>query len=332
MSLTVRKFVIAIMASALILCLACGVTRGSSERIVFTSDRDGNQEIYSIGTDGEDEKNLTASNADEFAPRLSPHQNSIAFLSENNETETSIDVMRSDGSQRIHITDTGTHNSDPRWSPDSERIVFLSRRGGGSTIILTSKDGSGSTPMTSASADEVGDWSDNGEFVIYTIKEGPLLGIYIRNPDGVNEFRMTNQFDYSPRWSPDSKQVAFLSTRGGNVDLYVMSADGGDLVQITDNSTPEYDISWSPSSEYIAFVSERDGNPEIYSASRNGKAIRRLTFNTSADNQPVWSPEGDRIAFVSFLDGDGDIYVMDADGDNQKRLTNNNAQDKDPDW
>ena len=317
----------------LVLAVAAAGCATEGSRIVFTSDRDGNLEIYSISSSGDDEKNLTQSQLDEFSPIVSQNRRLVAFLAGAGGSEKSaLEVMRSDGSNRTQVADGEMLLADHRWSPDSDRIAFLAIQGDRKNVMVGHVDGAGSGLLTAIEGDEVGDWSRNGEYVAFALKDRDGQGIYIRNPDGVNELRLSDQPDYSPRWSPSSKQIALLSTRDGNPELYVMDADGSNVLRLTKTDGAEYDIAWSPRGRRILFVSEQDGNPEIYSVASDGSDMSRLTYNTVVDNQPAWSPSGQTVAFVSYLDGDADIYVMDADGSNQKRLTQNDADDTDPSW
>lgn len=316
--------VIAVFAAALTGCAA------ERSTILFTSDRDGNLEIYSISSTGEDEKNLTESHRDEHSPLLSQNRRMVAFLT-GVSNRSALEVMRVDGSERAQIAN-GELLSHHRWSPAGERMAFLGTQDERKRVMVGFTDGSGSGLLTSIEAEEIGDWARNGEYVSFVLRDVDGQGIYVRNPDGVNELRLTDQPDYSPRWSPSSRQIAFLSTRDGNPELYVMDADGTNVTRLTNTEGSEYDISWSPRGRRILFVSEQDGNPEIYSVANDGSDMTRLTYNTVVDNQPVWAPSGQKIAFVSYLDGDAEIFVMDADGSNQNRLTDNDAEDTDPSW
>ncbi len=317
------------LVMVLVLAVTGCATEGS--RIVFTSDRDGNLEIYSISSSGEDETNLTQSNQDEYSPIVSQNRRLVAFLTGGSD-KSALEVMRLDGSERTQVADGEMMISDHRWSPGNDRIAFLGVNEDRSSVMVGATDGSGSGLLTAIEGDEVGDWSRNGEYVAFALRDWNSQGIYVRNPDGVNELRLSDQPDYSPRWSPSSRQIAFLSTRDGNPELYVMDADGANVLRLTETQEAEYEIAWSPRGRRILFVSEQDGNPEIYSIASDGSEMTRLTYNTVADNQPTWSPSGQRIVFVSYLDGDADIYVMDADGSNQNRLTQNDADDTDPSW
>ena len=324
----VRVALVALGLVATTLTLACSAP---GPPIFFESDRDGNMEIYSIDPSGEHETNFTNSDQDEFNPVVSPDRRSIAFISGSPDSNT-IEVMTVSGSERVAVTQANVRHSNVTWSPDSDRIAYTMDQGGQHQLMVVKKDASMLGLLTTIPAQEVGDWSRNGESVAFAVRNGAGRGLYIRNPDGVNEFRLTDQPDSSPRLSPDSKRIAFISARDGNDELYMIDVDGSNLARVTQTDAPEYDISWSPNGQTILFVSEKDGNPEIYSVSRNGSKLTRLTFNAIVDRYPVWSPSGDRIAFVSHLDGDADIFIMNSDGGDQRRLTLNNAMDTRPSW
>ncbi|MFP6651983.1 MAG: hypothetical protein VCA17_07165, partial [Dehalococcoidia bacterium] len=232
--------------------------------IVFTSDRDGNLEIYSVNANGEKLTNLTNSLTREFAPVVSPNRRLVSFLS-GVLGDTAVEVMRIDGTERSRLTQGSAEHSSQRWSPSNDRIAYVKNDGANSNIYMTLVSEEKTALLTSIAGYQVGGWSSDGNSVAFTVQSGPDQGIYIRNPDGVNEFRVTEAPDYNPIWSPDSRKLAFLSTRDGNPEIYIMDADGGNLKRLTESDAPEYDISWSPNSQSILFVSERDGNPEIYS-------------------------------------------------------------------
>ena len=145
--------------------------------------------------------------------------------------------------------------------------------------------------------------------------------------------RLTNDdaADWAPDWSPDGQRIAFESDRDGDLEIYVMNADGSGVTRLTDHDAPDALAAWSPDGQRIAFMSARDGDFDIYVMNADGSGVTRLT-NDADDWWPAWSPDGQRIAFESERDGDGEIYVMNADGSGVTRLTNNDAGDGVPAW
>src|SRR5215213_6366659 len=65
-------------------------------------------------------------------------------------------------------------------------------------------------------------------------------------------------------------KIAFLSSRDGNTELYLMRADGSGQTRLTNTPTDEGDFDWSPTGDKIVFISQRDGNEEVYVMNANG--------------------------------------------------------------
>ncbi len=332
-SFQMRFLMIATMVLALAF-LGCS-SIGSGQPIVFNSDREGNLEIFSVDPQNADLVNLTQSNDSEFGPAVSPDGKSLAFIvgsTDNNAMHViSLDSGKSIERNSLSIYHGG--HRDHRWSPSSERIAYLVQNGSDPEAYIVTADGESTMELTSIKADEIGGWSYDGSTVAFVIRHDPdAQGIYLRNPDGVNQVRLTNTSDYSPVWSPNAHKLAFLSDRDGNPEVYVMNTDATEQQRLTQTQSSEYDIAWAPDGRKIAYVSERDGNAEIYVVDIRSGETSRLTRNNVRDDQPVWSRDSKQIAFVSYLDGDGEIVVMDANGRNQKRLTNNSYDDFSPSW
>lgn len=294
-------------------------------KIVFDSERDGDQEIYVMNPDGSNQQRLTHRKGPDRHPAWSPDRKRIAFASDRDRTVT-LYVMNADGSNVTRLTrSTGTHDAawSPEWSPDGKRILFQSDR------------------------------------------DGNEEDIYVMDADGSNVRRLTHtpgtgKFSSDQAWSPDGNWIAFDSNRDGNVEIYVMSSDGSNVKRLTDTpgrNAHSYKPHWSPDGKQIVFGSTRDRSSatwvevvEIYVMNSDGSNVRRLTQSTDkgdTSSDPRWSPDGKKIAFLS---GPGtkhrdssktrmaqwlesrDIYVMNADGSNVRRLTFTKGHNAHPDW
>ena len=253
------------------LLAACG-TPAPAARIAFTSDRDGNEEIYVVntaplegGTGGTGLTNLTNNPDFDGFPACSPDGCLIAFLSER-DGNGEIYVMNADGSGQTRLTDNPAIDSEPAWSPDGKRIAFTSDRDGNSEIYVMSADGSGQTNLSNNPA---GDWLSIPEQAFYL----------------------------PSAWSPDGKRIAFESSRDGNGEIYVMNSDGTGQTNLTNNPAGDSTPAWSPDGSRIAFVSDLDGSVEIYGmnaapleAGTGGSGQTRLTDNPAFDWPPIWCP------------------------------------------
>jgi Tol biopolymer transport system component len=271
---------------------ACSSACTANGKIAFTSNRDGNQEIYVMNPDGSGQTRLTNNPASDSSPSWSPGGTKIAFMSLRSGAPA-IWVMNANGSNPTFV-----HGADPTsvlsWSPNGTKILFQSVALDGSPEIgVVNVDGSEATNLTdNAGADVKADWSPAG-----TIAFENIFGhddIYVMNADGSNQVRLTDQEPYFsgfPKWSPSGKKIAFESNRPPDGrGFYVMNADGSDQEPLMTTDATALALDWSPNGAKIVFQSSRDGNPEIYAMNADGSGQTRLTVNPAGDFDPDWQP------------------------------------------
>jgi Tol biopolymer transport system component len=145
--------------------------------------------------------------------------------------------------------------------------------------------------------------------------------IYSMNPDGSRLVRLTTEgANTSPAVSPDGTRLAYVH----DGDVWTMSIDGSDRLQVTDTPAAEATPAWSPDATRIAYVVRADGGTDLeimFRASDGRGGATQMTDNAFPDTDPAWSsplpgwPDG-LIAFESARTGDSDrnIYVMDSGG------------------
>ena len=303
-----------ILASAIVLVLTLPMICVDAQgQIAFSSDRDGDQEIYVMDADGGNPRRLTNNRDGDWAPSWSPDGKHIVFLSgrdghvDRHAPIPEIYVMDADGGNPQNLTNNPKADRSPSWSPDGKRIVFESDRD------------AGGNPHS--------------------------IDIYVMDANGENQERLTNNLteDRYPSWSPDGKRIVFSARREGHVvhnldityEIYAMTADGGDEQRLTDNRNNDLSPVWSPDGERIAFASDRKGGWQkfdIYVMDADGENQHNLTQHRAWDASPSWSPNSERIIFRSNRDGNWEIYVMDTDGGNLQNLTNHPDGDWNPAW
>ena len=159
--------------------------------------------------------------------------------------------------------------------------------------------------------------------------------------EAVGTAQITGLENTYPAWSPDGSRIVFESTRDGpDADIFVMNADGSNVVQLTRNDSYDGTPGWTPDGRFIVFASERDGNEEVYRMGASGSNPVNLTRHPGADGHPRVSPDGRLIYFNSnrssdpatfsrgYMDRDHnhEIYSMTLDGGDVRRLTDL------PDW
>jgi hypothetical protein len=129
---------------------------------------------------------------------------------------------------------------------------------------------------------------------------------------------------------------AFASDRSGAGDIFGLD-QSGQIQQLTQHASTDWDPAWSPEGRHLAFTSHRSGNSDIWvldthATAESSPAPHNLTNHPAWDYSPSWSPSGQSVAFVSERDGDPEIFVQNLAGDTAIQLTFNEGQDHRPAW
>ena len=195
------------------------LNRGAT-KVVFSSNRDGDYEIYSINVNGSNLKQLTSNSISDAIPMWSPDGERIAYSS-NQSGIYEIYIMNADGSGKTKLTNSGGLNCfDPSWSPDGSDIIYAT-------------------------------WDENGVGNIWSI---PVSG---GSPTQLTSLLL---FPGHPMWSPDGSKIAFDYANPNNSVNEYMAFGNPDApyywsVQIDDLATYEefYLGGWSPDSQQVIF-------------------------------------------------------------------------------
>jgi TolB protein len=114
----------------------------------------------------------------------------------------------------------------------------------------------------------------------------------------------------SPSWSPDGKQIAYVSFESSRPAIYRQVLATGEREKLTGfrglNSAP----AWSPDGRRLAMVLSKDGNPEIYMMEMATRKLTRLTNHFAIDTEPSWSADGKSLIFTSNRGGKPQIYQL----------------------
>ncbi len=282
--------------------------QGFESRIVFASNRDGDWDIYSMDVNGDNVVQLTDHPATDEYPAASPNGRRIAFISERDVTPD-LYVMDSDGDNVIRLTHDDFLKGQLNWTPDGKKIAFSSFRNviGNWEIYLMDADGSNLINLTKDKMwDESPSWSPDGRKMAFvSFRDGGFntpWHIFVMNADGTGRRNLTADTNlrrnWGPSWSPDGRKIAFDSLRHfvpapSRTDIFVITADGKELEQLTDGPGSSRSPVYSPDGRKIAFASNRDGDANLYLMDVDGRNTVKLTRTPPGiDNvNPSW-PHG----------------------------------------
>jgi TolB protein len=125
----------------------------------------------------------------------------------------------------------------------------------------------------------------------------------------------------SPSWSPDGREIAYVSFENKTAEIYIQEVLTGSRRKLASFKGINGAPSWSPDGRKLALTLSRDGNPEIYVMTIEGGGLRRLTNSAAIDTEPVWTPDGKSIIFTSDRGGSAQLYRVASSGGAVQRLT-----------
>lgn len=192
--------------SFLVPALTCSGRPHTNDKIAFSSDRDGNDEIYSMNSDGTGQTRLTNNTVGDTDPVWSPDGRRIVFA-RGSGVEVDIYVMNRDGTGQTRLTTRPGREYGAQWSPDGIKIIFMQIDEvlHTSSIYVMNNDGSALTRL-SPTDPQVSDFSPSWSADGITIAFGCIRSICAMNADGSNRITLAiggGQGYTTPRWSPD---------------------------------------------------------------------------------------------------------------------------------
>ena len=283
------------------------VTSTLQGKIVFRSNRDGNDEIYVMSSYGNGQMRLTDYQESDTGPVWSPNGQQIVFIrtlfDRRGNRNYEVYVMDADGGNPRNLTHHPAFDSSPNWSPDGSQIAFASDRDGD-------------------------------------------LNVYVMDADGGNVKQLTHtEFATGPKWSPDGKHIAFeaMLGLGHGRQIYVMNADGTNRWQVSEPipDTVMFVEGWSPDGTQILYKASIHAlvtNSTVIIATLNVARSRtvkreRVPIPKMDSTTAAWGADGKSI-LISFRKGKEekwDIYRFRLSDGELIQLTDHPASDIAPD-
>jgi TolB protein len=146
--------------------------------------------------------------------------------------------------------------------------------------------------------------------VLKNKKGGSTYQLAISDSDGYNEqiLLKSSMPILHPAWSPDCKQLAYVSYSSGRPQIYVQNIYTKQALQLTKFPGSSLSPAWSPDGRHMAMALSKDGNSEIYIMDLLTRQLYRITNNYAIDVEPTWTPDGRSLIFMSDRGGKAQLY------------------------
>ncbi|MEO0896419.1 MAG: hypothetical protein AAFY71_08485 [Bacteroidota bacterium] len=274
----------------ILLCLSAflfqACRESHEERILFSSGRNGNTDIFMMNGEGEEIKAITHSQAEEWAPSWI-NRDEISFLRQNeagihriklnlnNQTETSLP----------HPKGCILDDKNALYNPHTGQELYMCHgnifvTNGDQPINLTDHiEGECNYPI----------WTRDGKGILLTLSQQGNQDIYLMN---LNSKRMENLThhpanDQRADLSPDGKYLVFCSDRfNQNAEIVLQHLESGKVMNLSQHEGFDLIARWSLDGERIYYGSRQDNNWDIYSYDMKTRERTRLTKHQEFDGDP----------------------------------------------
>ncbi|NWF69872.1 MAG: PD40 domain-containing protein [Chloroflexi bacterium] len=290
------------LASALLLLALIAAAQGvgalrHGDVLAFTSDRDGDLDIYLYDLTLGLTIALTHNTLRDDNPAWSPDGQWLAFNRWASPDNSEIYVMDAFGRRVRRLTDNDTVDAWPSWSPDGTHLLFYATRAGQNDVYVMSREGGDAHQVRQTNLnDSLPRYSPDGTQIAFTSN----ADIFVMSSDGSTLRRLTQTpwYDSQAEWSPDGQRILFVSEREsltvgrqnpGIFNIYLMDTSGTLLTQLSADLGFNQQARWSPDGTRIVFVSMRGGESRLYLMGADGGQVRALETGGSGLS-PAWMP------------------------------------------
>ena len=257
----------------------------STSKIVFTSTRDGNSEIYIMNVDGSKPENLTRHDARDGGPVWSPTGTHIAFHSDRHALRD-LYIMNADGKNVRKLFKDLVYREFPTWSPDGKMLAYYRWDGADGTIYIADIDGQLEKHM--APTGPLGGfpaWSPDGSEILFTYRFKEAIGNTVLRSVNVNTREVMTRYDpnepaslTSAAWSPDSNTIAFYWSKKG---IFLLDRNTKTVKKLTAGTHPD----WSPRGDTLVYMKDA----QIFRYDFSSRRSNQLTAGAGTVNvQPNW--------------------------------------------
>ncbi len=174
--------------------------------------------------------------------------------------------------------------------------------------------------------------------VVFVSESGPKTDrkrqLAIMDQDGQNVHMLTNANDIvlTPRFSPSSQEITYMSFEGGQPRVFLLQLETGQREVVGNFPGMTFAPRFSPDGQRVIMSLQEGGNSNIYTMDLRSRTTTRLTSTQAIDTSPSYSPDGRQIVFESDRGGRQQLYVMNADGSGQTRISFGDGSYSTPVW
>lgn len=273
----------------LIAVLALQGCSQNTETILFSSSRNGNSDIFIMETDGTNQRALTQSELEEWAPTWI-NANEISFLRQKGDSinRVKLNLRTREESELKQPSNCTLDDKNVLYSLSNDfqlyscnNDIFIVSQSTGEILNITEKtNGNAYYPS----------WDSTGDNVLFTSNHLGSNDIYMYNIHSEATLQLTNSPDNNERGdlSPDGNFLVYSSdfSQKGNQDIVLKNLENGEIKNISNSSGMELIARFSPDGKTIFYGSNKDGDWEIYSYNLEIDRLTRLTNNEEFDGDP----------------------------------------------
>ncbi|HEV2750496.1 MAG TPA: hypothetical protein VGV12_08235 [Gemmatimonadales bacterium] len=223
----------------------------------------------------------------------------------------------------LHLVSSSDQSAlSPAWAADGRRMAYMEFwQGHGRLVVQDVATGKRAIAATTGKAlDFTPAFSPDGKTLVFSRANDEGTDVYtvnIRDNCCLQRLTVGRFYDnLSPTYSPDGQRIAFVSTRAGLPQVYVMAADGTDqqLFAPFDYGVTgaSYAPDWSPDGQSVAFHRDVGGTYQVFVLDVRTRAVRQLT-SVGRNEDPTWAPDSRHMAFVSDRSGIRQLWIVDVE-------------------
>jgi TolB protein len=174
--------------------------------------------------------------------------------------------------------------------------------------------------------------------IVFVDESGPknqrVKRLAIMDQDGANVRYLTRGSDLvlTPRFSPTSQEITYMSFEGGQPRVYLLNIETGQREIVGNFPGMTFSPRFSPDGQRVVLSLQQGANSNIFAMDLRSRTTTRLTDTPAIDTAPSYAPDGSRVVFESDRGGKQQLYVMGANGSGQQRISFGDGSYSTPVW